>query len=53
MLVFMATRPITLPLPTASAEPALNPNQPNQRMKTPSDASGISAPGWPVPSRPR
>ena len=43
ILVIKAIRPID-PSPTV-VEPALKPNQANQRMKTPKDAIGILCPG--------
>ena len=42
--VFKATSPISSPLPTARVDPALNPNQPNHKIKTPSEARGIECP---------
>ena len=43
-LVLMAIRAIRFPLPTLRAEPGLNPNQPNQRMRTPREAKGMECP---------
>src|SRR6056297_296279 len=47
-LVFMkilATEEASSIVPMASCEPPLKPNQPSQRMKVPSVASGIEEPG--------
>ena len=51
--VLIAIREIASPSPTDSADPGLKPNHPNQRMNTPSEASGTEwAPvsGFTVPS---
>ena len=36
----------------ANADPALNPNQPNQRIPVPSMTRGIECGGWPSPGQP-
>ena len=43
--VLMAMSEMASPSPTARLEPGLKPNQPNQRMNTPSEASGTEWPG--------
>ena len=42
--VFIATFASNEPSPTPNVDPGLNPNQPNQRINTPSEASGILCP---------